>query len=444
VRLLSLGLTLAVMCQDRVGCDCGGGTESSRCPELQLADAGTPDAGDGDAGGVDAGSADAGDSDAGTADAGSPDAGVADAGPDDAGTVDAGRSDAGTPDAGPATLLVSATPISDATGFTYVELDVDWGRRLAYLGSRRTGVCVDVVDFSNPRAPALVHTLGTAGLYGCLGVKLFENDTLLAVSANGTNNLEVWNLTANPRDFAAWTLLADAPLGNQGKRFAAIEPKDAGLWDLTLATRFSVRTLAFALDAGLSQTAINIPAAGEYNDCAVLGGSLVSQSYLGNTEPILRFDRANALALQGSTPTAYWAWTLATNGTRQKVFVGGAPGFAVLSLDQLGALVKREFSFGSVNTTSIRSSTIVAQGGSELVYAVYSDCQVDVFNIDDPLNPVLVQSGRMPVGSFVSECYAIRVEPATDTGLIVSNHGTFIVFRPSLLPVATAQYPPVP
>ncbi|MBK7845676.1 MAG: hypothetical protein IPJ71_18725 [Bdellovibrionales bacterium] len=99
-------------------------------------------------------------------------------------------------------VLSSTKLVSNSTN-SYVDIDVDWDLNYAYLGSRFTGTCFQVVDFANILAPVVVKTIGSATTPSstgntCLGVKLFASNRRLIVTSNAGNRAEVWNLGTNP------------------------------------------------------------------------------------------------------------------------------------------------------------------------------------------------------------------------------------------------------
>ncbi|MBK9040836.1 MAG: hypothetical protein IPL83_17070 [Bdellovibrionales bacterium] len=100
-------------------------------------------------------------------------------------------------------FVLSSTKLASNSTNSYVDIDVDWDLNYAYLGSRFTSTCFQVVDFANILAPVVVKTIGSATTPSptgntCLGVKLFASNRRLIVTSNSGNRAEVWNLGTNP------------------------------------------------------------------------------------------------------------------------------------------------------------------------------------------------------------------------------------------------------
>jgi hypothetical protein len=107
--------------------------------------------------------------------------------------------DAAIDDAAPvAGFIVSQTLLSSFVGFTWVAVDVDWSRRLAYLATRETGRCVAVVDFTDELHPQIIQRID-GGRTTCLGVALDGNASRLVVLSYGAGQVALFDLGADPR-----------------------------------------------------------------------------------------------------------------------------------------------------------------------------------------------------------------------------------------------------
>lgn len=336
-------------------------------------------------------------------------------------------------------LVSSSTKLVDNLSNSYVDLDIDWSRGLAYLASRKTNVCVDVIDFNNIQSPIIVKTVGSASLQSCLGVKLFDNNTKILLSSLGSNKLAAWNLTSNPIDFSSWFSLGEYPIGSNGKRIAKVENSGGfNTWNVysTKASGVFKTSLSISGSVGTFTLSNSYNSAVSFNASTVLGNKVLAQSYTGSTQPINFL--STSLVLTAGVTTSFWGWAAITNTADSKAFLGGGPGGAAFFGNDAGTItLKKKIIMPS--TCTVRGADFAYQGAKEYLYTICANGFVDVFDVTDIDNPILVNSGQ--ISPIESEAYGIKIKPNSNLGIVITNKGDFIVLNLlGLLPVS-AQYP---
>jgi hypothetical protein len=377
-------------------------------------------------------------------DAGPGDAGAAGDAPD---TGDVASSDTIGP---PGPAIVSQTSVvSPSAGFSMVDLDVDWSRKLAYAATRESGRCFYVIDFQDELAPKLISSIGSAtspATLGdtCLGTVLNAAGNHLLVGNQGANQIELWDLGPNPRAAAFTRLSNTSSLGGPPRRI--LWQEDGGTsWVFagTGANGVQAHLLDEASHAFTTSFTYTFPGATSGEDVNEL--ALV----LGTSTSILAASDADGdPALELSTPnltpgtsfpmtdgaTTYWFWTAASSGDRKKAFVGGTAGafFDVTSgMPAVALRIVPEASY-------FRAATFAQIDGKDLFYVVRSDGWVDVFDVTNASTPNLVVHHLL--ASKNGELYGIRVDPVSRRAVVVTNRGDFFVLNVGSLTPATTQY----
>lgn len=333
-------------------------------------------------------------------------------------------------------LIISNTKITSNVGFSYVEMDVDWGRKLAYLGSRKSGICVEVVDFSDETSPVLVKTIGSASLDVCLGVKLFDNNTKLAVSSTSDNKVSVWDLTSDPTDYASWSEIAQVGVSANGKRFAKIVEEGSGTFSLYVALRFGAKKLTLTTSPVSLTVANSWIGSCEYNDAAFLAGKYVTWAYCSPTPleiltPTMVYDSSTANI--GATP---WGWAADNTADELKGVFGGVT--SLVFTDSTGGTLNVVKKLAAPPSSTLRNINIVSSGSAQLAYMVYASRSVQLYDITNISSPVLLSEADLSAGTE-GEGYAIMANSTLKRGIIATNRGDFVIFDTRAMTAATAQ-----
>jgi len=419
-----------------------GGDEDATPVEAGAPDAGRGDLASGDltrpdTAAVDAARPDAIPGDATRADAGSEDvlrveAGLVDVAPADAAPADTGAEDASAEDAGifdP--FVVSHTVL--ATG-RYVELDVDWGRQLAYLSSQEPGVCFEVVDFSNPSAPIVIASLGPATVPATVcdasrGNQLFDSGTKLIVTSHDPGNLEIWDLGADPR-VAQYQRLTSYALGHM-RRVAGID-ESGPVIDIHMCKRDGVRSFEFdSAGPSLVETgqwigsdnqadAATFDLAFTYAFTASwIADAPIKVIRLSDMQEVQSFDMSNGVNGNG-------LWSVAVSSDNTRAFFGGwvSAFFSCGGSDGSAPCVLTD---RFDNDDRYRDVVFVDEAGTSrvLVYAIRSDLVLDIFDFTSPGSPQHLWQHAIAVGA--AEAYGLRVDLQTRRVVIVTTAGDFII-----------------
>ena len=336
--------------------------------------------------------------------------------------------------------LVSKLVATDSASFSYVHLDVDWTRKIAYLASRQAGKCLTAIDFSDEANPTVLKVIGSAtspatGGSTCLGVRLYNNGTRLVLGVLGANLIEVWDLGANPAALN-WTKLSSVTVA--GPKRVDVEEVSPTLTRVYAAKTGGITSLDITEPAGtmVATGTYTYTPGGTMNDVTYLGSHLLTASD-ANAAPI--HDVAiSTLTLNGTFSTAaaaftmpwFWSATRSLDGTL--AYLGGVGGgFLQLSSGTM-ALVSKH----AAVAPPVRDSTFSIEGGQPVLYTIKNSRQLYRWNLASVSVPVLTHSTT--VNDAVSGGYGIRVNAATMRGIVITNGGSFTVIRTDQLDAASA------
>ncbi|MBK7892268.1 MAG: hypothetical protein IPJ84_15910 [Bdellovibrionales bacterium] len=356
----------------------------------------------------------------------------------------------------PNPIVTSNNVLAFATySTTFLNVDVDWARHYAYVGTAEASNCVHVIDFSSVSAVSIVKSIGAAdSIVTCRGTKLFDSNSKLFLSSYGNHKVGVWDVTnAAPSN---WAPLASLSVGESGRNPAQIINVGGPVWDIWTASRYRGQKLRFhsvtsALTSqGSACPSNSCPGSDSINAVALLGDFLLMQSYTGVSAPI-NWWRASTLghsasqsAANGSVSMTSWGWTTVSNAARTKSFVGGAIGsnaaFTFLGLVANTPTVTKKFT--RPGTSVIRWADFTVEGTKEYLYSLSADGRLDKWDATDIINPRLVASHTFTTGT--PEFYGIDVNDYTGQAVIVTSRGDFILFDTSKMNVSELPYPIVP
>lgn len=356
----------------------------------------------------------------------------------------------------PNPIMTSNNVLAFATySTTFLSVDVDWGRRYAYVGTAESSNCVHVIDFSSAAAVSIVKSIGSGdSIVTCRGIKLFDSNSKLFLSSYGNNKVEVWDVIDTAP--SNWAALASLSIGEGGRNPAQIVNVGGPIWDIWTASRYHGQKLRYhsvtsALTSqGSSCPSNSCPGSDSINAVTLLGDFLLMQSYTGASAPI-NWWRASTLGhsapqsnANGSVNMTSWGWTTVSNSTRTKSFVGGAIGsnaaFTFLGLVANTPTVTKKFT--RPGTSVIRWADFTVEGTKEYLYSLSADGRLDKWDATDIINPRLIASHTFTTGT--PEFYGIDVNDYTGQAVIVTSRGDFILFDTSKMNVSEIPYPVVP
>jgi hypothetical protein len=132
-----------------------------------------------------------------------------------------------------------------------------------------------------------------------------------------------------------------------------------------------------------------------------------------------------------ATPSGFWSASRSPDGR-----VGAAIGWVgvIVTIGDAGHTIAARFD----NDDGYRGLTYADRGSGPELWAARSDGQIDVMSIAVPSDPTVIGRGALGV---MGEAYAIRVDPAADRAVIVTNRGFFVIARPSAIAAVTERWP---
>lgn len=341
-----------------------------------------------------------------------------------------------------APFLISSLSGTSASPFSYVDMDVDWTRKIAYLASRESGKCITTVDFSDETNPVILNVLGTATTPStagntCLGVRLYKNGTRMVLSSYGANKVEVWDLTSNPKTFASWTKLSTLAVTN-AKRFD-LEEVSATQTRLYIGRRFAAIIADIAEPAGtasLTGTFNYVPDGIE--SATYLGPNMIGSSS-ANGEPV-QIINPTTMALTttlnySSTPIpAPYSWGSSRSADGTLAYVAGLGGAFLQLVSNNVTLSAKHITTGS---GIIRDSNFTTESSKNILYSIFSTPKsINRWDMSNPSSPVLTHSTA--IADTVREAYAIRSNGSLNRAIVVTNGGMIYLIRTDQLDAASA------
>ncbi len=341
-------------------------------------------------------------------------------------------------------FVLSSTKLVSNSTSSYVDIDVDWDLNYAYLGSRFTGTCFEVVDFANILAPVVVKTIGsgtTPSSTGntCLGVRLFAANRRLVVTSNSGNRAEVWNLGTNP-SVLNFTRVIDLAVTSARVVAGINEANGLNDTDISIVRTGGVVKLKYNEGAASLVSTWNTALAGSRNGGVVVDGNFVLSGGWANADPILSHDFSTGNLLSTfpmDNGGSSGLWSGAISPDQSKVFVGGwVSGFFKYS-----ALPSPDLSVTKRidNPSGYRSTAYAHIDGKDYFVAVSSDYYVDVYDATDIDSPQLAYRTLVP--GMEGELYGVRVNQNSRRLVVVTNRGDFVLVDWDKMLPAQAQHP---
>ena len=328
-------------------------------------------------------------------------------------------------------LIANSVKTTSNAAFSYTDLDVDWSRELAFTASRKSNICSDVVKFSN-NTPTVIRSIGSASLQVCLGVKLFDNNSKVILSSNTSTKVAAWDVSSDMANSSLWYSMGEYSTGAAAKRISQIIPISATSWEMIATRRFGIYKTSIDLTGATNAYTASISLlssyteGSEFNSSAVLGDKILAQSFTGATEPIRKID--SSFTLESTINMTFFNWTSISNATNTKAFLGGSGAMgALLSYSSGQVILEQQFRLANTSCLAIRSADIVVQQNKELLYSLCSEGRIDVYDITNISSPVFIKQGQLT--GFEGEAYAIKIKPNSDTGIVVTNRGDFIMLN---------------
>ncbi|MFC1609699.1 hypothetical protein ACFL6C_01955 [Myxococcota bacterium] len=328
---------------------------------------------------------------------------------------------------------------------SYVDLDVDWSRSLAYAASREPGVCVAIFDLTDMANPTLLANLSpettpATGGDRCLGVRLFAGGTRLAVSCSDTSVVEIWDLGADPRTLA-WSGLSSAPAPTP-TRMEIVESNPTTMvvgvrWSPDGARRFEIVGGGTALvDLGTFSNACS------HNHVTPVANNWVITACWEDGSSIVQVAPSNmtmerSIDMDNGGTSGFWSGAISADGTR--VFQGGwVAGFLEYVPGGTDEIVLRS-RFNNPNA-GYRSAQFVEEGGAAHLYVITGDRVLEVWDATDLSSPHFVRRGVVDVAT--REGYGVKVDVASRRAIVVANGGQLVVIDIDTIPVSFGTHDP--
>jgi hypothetical protein len=320
-------------------------------------------------------------------------------------------------------FVVSRTALTAASAFSWVAVDVDWARRLAYVGTREAGRCVAVVDFADEAAPSIARWIGEPDT-ACLEVALVAPDRLVVLSA-AASSVKVWSLGSDPRGAAPVLLGAQSV---SSPRHLALDERGA-LPRLLVAAQPSpglveleVRSTGLAIIDTWSGTC-SLP----YQAVVPVGNEVIVACQADNSpiEILARNGLDPIASLPNTAPGVSGSWTATSLPDGRAVVLGWA-----------NVVVRN----GNVVTRWLTPEPYrhVIAGDTDTVWTAVGDGSIEVLSLaTDGVARVI---GRAELGTG-RETYGVRLDPSRRRGIAVTNRGYFVVFDPARVTPADIPYP---
>jgi hypothetical protein len=349
-------------------------------------------------------------------------------------------------------FVVSSTKLTAFTGLSYVALEVDWQRKLAYVGSRETGICFDIVDFSDQLAPKVIKRISTTSTPAslgneCLGVKLFDSGTKLAVTSQLPDVLQIWDLGADPKQLQLTSLASGTATFNI-RRFSSLDTSAANLVSFVVTGQTGFARYTYDRNLGTMSTDIGALSGAQFNDSLGIGNYLLAAGY-GTKAPISVFNMdtrtvVSTVDMAVSDPDENIGfWSQARSAESGLIFIGGwVSGF--FTFDATTAQLTPVLRFN--NPGVYRDCRFVVMDGQEYLFAVSSSGanNLDIFKVFGnqipKVEPVLAYSIPLDLANG-GEPYGIQIDAVARKAVIVVNNGSFSVVDLNILTPAASSYP---
>ena len=346
--------------------------------------------------------------------------------------VDGMTTDAADP---PANFLIASPKLSDEVPYSWVDLEVDWGARLAYVGSREAGECVAVVDFWDETAPLIAFRLTPPVVAGstCLGVALSGRYLFVASLASGA--VTAIDRGDDPRQHQYRTL-GEASIP-QVRRIIA-RPSTFGMVEVFAGSSDEsiaiTRSLFVPGPEQLTQDRMfAAPAcATDYNAVGIAGDTVFTQCADEGASVLLAdmttFGSTGEVAMPG-IDCAGWSAASTASGS---VAISAGWCMAVLQPVAGGVIVAARLD----NDGGHRGATFDDSAATPRAWLSRDDGVLELMSFADPSAPAGLARVQLE-----PELYDVAIKPDGTRGIAISNRGRFYVFDPALVPAATFSYP---
>lgn len=322
-----------------------------------------------------------------------------------------------------ASFVVSRTSLTGADSFSWVAVDVDWARSLAYVGTREAGRCVAMIDFANENTPSIVRWIGEPDTT-CLEVALVDPDRLVVLST-GASSLKVWSLGPDPRA-AAPTLLDQR--GISSPRHFAIDTSGATPRVFVVAmpapalVELELRTTGLVpIDTWPGTCALPYQGVTAVADQVIVG----CQADNSPIEILARDGLGLIASLPNTGPGTTGSWTATALPDGRAVVLGWAN-----AVVRNGRIVTRW------QTTEPYRHVIASD--ADTVWTAVSDGSIEVLSLAS--DGIARTVGRSDLGAG-RETYGVRLDPSRRRGIAVTNRGYFVVFDPTRITPTDVMHP---
>lgn len=343
----------------------------------------------------------------------------------------------------------SAHPAAELGSLTVAEgvfndLDVDWTNGLAYAPGRSSTGCMYVFDIQDETAPQehfILNQTSTPETQGgsCLGARLYNGGRRLVLLSESPGRIEVWDLSANPRDTSAWTRLSVLTESQPRRVMQVVEGVNVTRLYVTLRRGWGYYEIAEP--AGTINKVAGVGGLSDYNQGVVLGEEFVLQQRWTGTA-LGRWDIATETLLDSSSNATagsnYWTGAISPDGNN-----GIVAGLEVSFLEYDSAATPevratRRFQLNSF----VRGAVFNDDGATALLYTATQGRHLDVFDVTDITAPFLVK--RSCLYQTDREAYGVSVNPTNTRTALISTAGDIVLLDLDALPNTSFSYPIVP
>jgi hypothetical protein len=348
--------------------------------------------------------------------------------------------DGGIGDGASGGFVISSTQLGPATGFSYVDLEVDWTRSLAYVGTREAGQCFAVIDFA--ATPTVIAREGPPMTSGtvCLGIYLEPGGTKLVVTSEAANTIERWDLGTDPHAASYTQLTSVALTGPRRIAPSLMNPATVYVSRNSLAPGVQQVSLAvgapwLAVGPSFDSTLSCVKSVDSTVDLAT---GVVLSPCADNTSPVevaddlamSKLGQINAVPTSGSS--GFWTSAATADGK-----IGAALGWVGVIVDARGPTAFTMLA--RFQLTDPNDAYRDARFFGQTIFGVRDSGAIDAISLTTPTDPVVVGSGSL--GAAGAGAYAIEVSPDGTRAIVVTNHGYFFELDLTQLPPTSMRWP---
>lgn len=342
-------------------------------------------------------------------------------------------------DSAPTGFVTTAAQLSTATPYSFVDLEVDWSRSLAYVSTRESGECFEAIDFAG--VPTIIAREGPPSTPNppCLGILLDASGTSLVVTSEAGNTIEVWSLGADPRA-GAYTKLGSATisgperiarsLAGANTLYVARNKVAPGVQMVTTSPSAPYVTTGAAFDSANACTygvdaTVDLASGVVLSPCSDDGSPIE----IADDQTLAKIGEIAAVPPSGAS--GFWSTARTSDGT-----LAVALGWIGVVLSSSGAQRATQLARFQ-NTNAYRDAQIADRGAGPEVFAIRDDGTLDVISLATPSDPVVIATESVGTPG----AYALELSPDLQRAVVVTNRGWFYIVDLGQLQPSSMHWP---